>query len=399
MVLTVKHLHRTLWTALFAALAAPASGQQAPPAPPAPGWIGFFVGVEQERPSDEPVVVVLAVADGSPAARAGLAEGDTLLAVDGIPLTPERLRTLQAGLRSGDQVALTMRRSGSARVLRVRADPRPAAAAAPDPFEIRMESARRLMQGEPTGGIGPTPVVQQWVFVQPAEGLHPTPMPEPGSEMPFTVHVFGDARADSLLAALKLGQKQLLQARSTESARVRELAARTAPGSRIDGSDRSLLELRRRRELLTTEVALLDAALHTLVAGRAAGPMIVSPSGQAWTVSVAPPAAPAPQAAPAAPVAMTPYIAGRDRVAGAKLSPMNEGLAGYFGTSNGLVVIEVAEGTPADEAGLRSGDVVLRVGGVDVNDLEGLRRAIGGSLPLAVVVLRRGSLVQLVLPR
>ena len=102
---------RTLALA-FALLAPPLAAQTAPRAAQ-PGWIGFFAGFEQSPSAARPVAIVLAVAEGSPAARVGLAEGDTLLAVDGAPLTPEALKTLAAGLRAGEQVELTLRRAGT----------------------------------------------------------------------------------------------------------------------------------------------------------------------------------------------------------------------------------------------------------------------------------------------
>ncbi|HCR04688.1 MAG TPA: hypothetical protein DIU18_05835, partial [Gemmatimonadetes bacterium] len=67
--------------------------------PAAAGWIGFLAGMQPVRAGGPRVVVVLAVAENSPAQRAGLAPGDTLIAVDGVPLTNERLRAVQAGLR------------------------------------------------------------------------------------------------------------------------------------------------------------------------------------------------------------------------------------------------------------------------------------------------------------
>ena len=92
------------------------------------------------------MVVVLAVAEESPAQRAGLAAGDTLLAVDGVPLTGERLQAIKTGLRAGDLLELSVRRGGAYRTIRVQAAPRPTPTAAlPDPVSIRIESARRMM--------------------------------------------------------------------------------------------------------------------------------------------------------------------------------------------------------------------------------------------------------------
>jgi serine protease Do len=98
----------------------------------------------------------------------------------------------------------------------------------------------------------------------------------------------------------------------------------------------------------------------------------------------------------------TPWTVGQDRVAGARLAALNAGLAQYFGTERGLLVIEVAPGTPAEAARLLPGDVLLQVGGVMVTELEALRRAIAAARPdraLPVVVIRRGRQVQVSLPR
>ena len=70
---------------------------------------------------------------------------------------------------------------------------------------------------------------------------------------------------------------------------------------------------------------------------------------------------------------MTPYIVGRDRVAGARLTRPNAVPEQYPGRARGLRVVEVAPGTPAADSGLRPGDVLLRVGAVEVDGLSALR--------------------------
>lgn len=393
-------MHAFLRVLALLALLAPPLSAQAPPRPGQPGWIGFFAGVEQDEPDSGPFVVVLAVADGSPAARAGLAAGDTLLELDGAPLTTDRLVALQGGLRAGERIELTLRRDGGRRTLVVRAEPRPTAAMrVPDPVEIRVEAARRAMMAVDSAmRVARAP--RAWARA--AEVPEAPPLPQAERTMPFTVHVFRDARTDSLSAALRDVERRLVAARSAESARLRELVARVPSGGRIDTSDRALAELRSRREELTTEHALLRAMIEQIVAERAAAPWAAE-VGQA-VAGRGRAAAPVGPAAPVAPVArpMTPYVAGRDRVAGARVTPLNPGLAEYFGTGRGVLVVEVAPGTPADEGGLRPGDVLLRVGGVEVDGLEGLRRAVAlapDDRPLAVVLLRRGQRVQVALPR
>jgi serine protease Do len=99
---------------------------------------------------------------------------------------------------------------------------------------------------------------------------------------------------------------------------------------------------------------------------------------------------------------MTPYLIGQDRVAGARVAMLNAGLAQYFGTERGLLVIEVAPGTPAAAARLLPGDVLLSVGGVAVDELPSLRRVVAAAGPdraLRVIVIRRGREVEISLPR
>jgi hypothetical protein len=227
-------------------------------------------------------------------------------------------------------------------------------------------------------------------------------LPDAAQATPFTLHVFGDARTDSLAAALKTVEERLQAARAAEQRRVRQLAGR-APGSRGTPADSSLAVLRARTRTLTAEAARLR---ETLVTERVGSPFGMDGLEQ-WTLEVTPaadPAAPS-SAAPPAPAAvvrpLTPYIAGWDRVAGARLTPLNAGLAEYFGTPRGVLVVEVAEGTPAAEAGLRAGDVLLKVGGVEVDDLDPLRRAIAGAREeqVPITVWRKGRRAELKLPR
>src|SRR5690349_3424514 len=103
----------TVWVAggiaaLGAAAPAAAQGGARTASASVPGWIGFFARVDEASPGPLPSIVVLAVADGSPAARAGLGEGDTLVAVDGVPLTVDGFKSLQSGLHAGDRIDLTV---------------------------------------------------------------------------------------------------------------------------------------------------------------------------------------------------------------------------------------------------------------------------------------------------
>jgi serine protease Do len=75
--------------------------------------------------------------------------------------------------------------------------------------------------------------------------------------------------------------------------------------------------------------------------------------------------------APPAPLAMPPMVLGLNLmgmapIAGAQLIEMDEDLRAVVGSRPGVLVLRVADGTPASEAGLRSGDVIVSAGGVAV---------------------------------
>lgn len=89
-------------------------------------------------------------------------------------------------------------------------------------------------------------------------------------------------------------------------------------------------------------------------------------------------------------------------VAGAELSELNPGLADYFGATDGVLVLNARDGTPAARAGLLPGDVIRRVNGVEVSSIHELRRAIDRAEPgstLRLGVLRRGQVEELNLAR
>lgn len=79
---------------------------------------------------------------------------------------------------------------------------------------------------------------------------------------------------------------------------------------------------------------------------------------------------------------------------GVRLQPLTEQLAEHFGAAEGgALVASVREGSPADEGGLRAGDVLVRIGERDVRGpadaARAVRRAEAG--PAAVTVVRDGD--------
>jgi membrane-associated protease RseP (regulator of RpoE activity) len=93
---------------------------------------------------------------------------------------------------------------------------------------------------------------------------------------------------------------------------------------------------------------------------------------------------------------------GMRAVAGAELSELNPGLAGYFGTDAGVLVLNARDGTPAARAGLQGGDVIMQVEQTRVASIQQLRRAIARAQPGTTVqlhVLRQGQTIELSLAR
>ncbi len=80
-------------------------------------------------------------------------------------------------------------------------------------------------------------------------------------------------------------------------------------------------------------------------------------------------------------------------------APVPAAVADRYGRRNGLRLAEVISGSPAAQAGLRAGDLVLDVGRLPVQDAQGVQRQLFGEaigVPLPVTVLRNGAMVDVV---
>lgn len=65
-----------------------------------------------------------------------------------------------------------------------------------------------------------------------------------------------------------------------------------------------------------------------------------------------------------------------DGVAGAKVETVTDGLGRALGVKGGILVVRAGPGTPANRAGLRDGDVIVRAAGTTVNTVRELRTAL-----------------------
>lgn len=100
---------------------------------------------------------------------------------------------------------------------------------------------------------------------------------------------------------------------------------------------------------------------------------------------------PDPAITPVPPVGATPVYAGRLPLAGSELVRINDPDLGQpFGVEKGVLVLQVVAHSPAAQAGLRSGDVIVAVNGAEVLTPVQVQRAIAkaakeGSVKLSLV--------------
>ena len=142
------------------------------------------------------------------------------------------------------------------------------------------------------------------------------------------------------------------------------------------------------------------ASVEDMIGPERSAPLIFvrspAPGAPRAAPRVAPPPAPPPPEAPPAPEVwgLLPGLAfGGSVVAGARLTPVDEDWRDLVGVDRGLVVTDVSLGSPAKEAGLRKGDVIVAVDDVPVSSVRVLQRAlsISDSRTVKLQVVRKGK--------
>lgn len=90
---------------------------------------------------------------------------------------------------------------------------------------------------------------------------------------------------------------------------------------------------------------------------------------------------------------------GTPTIAGATVTAMNEDLGQPFGVEHGLLIIKVLRGTPAEQSGLRGGDVIVAANGSAIAAPVALLRAINnaGARELQLSIVRRKKQLTLAL--
>ena len=352
------------------------SGQRPPPAAretffrmPGGGWLG--VGVESRivgtpgGPVEQ--VVITRVEPGSPAARAGLRHGDTVIQINGKPDVATAFQSLPFNLSAGDTVTLLVRR------------------------EDRDE---RIVV---VAGQRPGRYTLSWVV--PADTLKR-----------LTIELMDSARAAAASGALRLRliadslrQRLALAATAAELGQVQ--AAMHDSIARLQLSLADAQQRMRTAWLIQpdsfTAFWFFDSADAAPGARRRAERAAVRvPAASAPVVDVLPPMN---VAAVRAPDVQFIHLLGERGVAGAEFVELNPGLAQYFaGVTEGVLTVRVAPATPAARARLEPGDVVVSVEGRPVRSVGELRAAllnVGAAKPQEVrlEVVRKGERQELVL--
>ena len=93
-------------------------------------------------------------------------------------------------------------------------------------------------------------------------------------------------------------------------------------------------------------------------------------------------------------------IASSNRRLGVELEDIEGQLAEYFGVERGVLVTQVREGSPADEAGLRAGDVIVGIDGRESRRSRDIDRLLedGSREPVSIEIVRDRSKVDLEIP-
>ena len=387
------------------------------------GWIGISFEADRNRRGRVVGIVVTDVRRDSPAQEAGLREGDRILRVNDVD-APARLVNLTEHVRilEGDPVRILVQRDDRRREFRLRAARWPGELGAIEVADQRLEpdsmvesmyrameslkvrlvrrdqidvrvtqGAARPPEGPPSAGSGA--VVWQgggqgdtWTVVSSGGGV--------SVQAPFEFFVFRGEEHDSLRREMESLNREV--ARLQERVRIRsreiERASRVSRSAPVE--DAELGRLRRGLEEAALRAQSLRAAMADAARATAGFEYSVldAPSGATRRVAAERPDEFRP---------LTPYLLGRNRVAGAEVIDLRPELAAYFqGVENGVLVVDVAPRTPASISGIQPGDVITRMDRVTVRTVEDLRFGVSrASDTLPITLIRRGTSIQLLLRR
>lgn len=348
--------------------------RQTAPTESSTGWLGFRSTVQVlfdetgGRLAGSSLRLEEVFADG-PADRAGLRPGDLLVGFNGAALAVDRFQSVAQRLRPGDPIALAVVRDGRQLEVTLTAEERPSVEVmVPQQIQRALDASRLT-------------------FVARLDSVRPGTAERPqmaGLEL-------RRIRADSLQTVTVVSDDGAPRIAIRTPEGVFEWVGPGAPTPSSAPQAFSAWVYRAHsdetgREVWTATVGsreVRDPAPRAPSAdvSRSAPPGVVVRTGTTTPSGTARP--------------LAPYVAGLNRVAGAEFTRLSGELATYFHVAQGLLVTDVAEGTPAADTGLVPGDVLVEAGGRPIASIDALRAALSahdGALVLGLV--RRGLRVE-----
>lgn len=321
------------------------------PTPTPVAWLGirFFIAAGDFTPQ-----VVDAVPEGGPAALVGVVAGDTIIRVDGSRRVVDRLQGMRLRLRPGDTVHLRLRNHGEEREVWVRADHRPDDPAYAPRLVVQMSAIDSSLSRRMDSMLSLV-TARARVTYRAIPTVDPTSSDRPRGVT--TIFRF-ETRPDALQGILRG------QVRASVSPRGFILLDSVRTGFRGElGLSFDSLAVRGRSSFM------IGDGLRT--------PLIETQNGGIRVVLGAP---------------------GRF-LGGAGVETLSAELGSYFGVREGVLVLNVREGTPASEAGLHGGDIVVKVDATPIRSTEELEEALRIPEARTLEIVRDGSLIRIRIPR
>ena len=330
---------------------------------------------------DSPPVVTSVVVNG-PADAAGVRARDTLLSVNGLDVTRTEGRALLLGLEAGVPVELQVGREGGRTTIEVTPELRPtqpyvevrtffgppedlAEGARSRVQVVRIPSVRTRLDEVEIRLDSMQAAGNDFVFFHQDSAGH------------FNIEV-GDERAHILLERLR--DDESWPDRTGVSVWENEDLARRLAGVRDSSFEYARVRLDSLVRLRGQLEGLDEDSLRFSFRVKSGA----DPDGE-WSYYVRPRVVPS---------QLRTLLLSDRRLGGAEFRQLSGDLAEYFdGADEGLLVVRVLRGTPAERMGLKDGDVVVEVGGNKCNNITILRDALAGAGPggeIEVKWIRKG---------